>query len=73
MRMRWGTLAVESVMFTLSAMSSTCVRLFGGAPALRGKRIMRSLSVGFLADPECFDAVVLSNAFPLLEVDATAT
>lgn len=66
-------MAPKIFMFTVSAMISAFLHSFDNAPAFRGKRILRSLSVGILAGPGYSAAIVLSNAFPFFDVDVTAT
>lgn len=60
-------------MYTLSGISSACLRSFDGALALRRKGILRLLLVGLLAGPRCSTAIVLFTTFSIFEVDATAT
>lgn len=73
MHMWVGTLAAESVLFTLSVISSVFLHSLGGASALQGNRMLRSISVDLFAGPQYSAATVLSNEFYLLEVSAIVT
>lgn len=60
-------------MFTLRVISSTSLCFFGGALVLQENKILRLLLVGLFAGPGCSAAIVLSNKFPLFEIDVTVT
>lgn len=67
-----GTLATESALFSWCTMFKVSLQSFVSALALWGNRIRRSVLDGPLAGPSCFASVVLSCAFALLGVGATA-
>lgn len=73
MQMWAWTLAAVNVMFTLSVISISSQRPFGGAPAFRGSKILRFVSSGHFAGPGCSATMDLSNAPPLTIVGTTIT
>lgn len=67
------TLAVVCALFNPCVMFSASFQYFGGAPALLGNKIRRSVSLSPLASPGFSAAIDLSNVFSLFEITATAT
>lgn len=68
-----GILAAESALFNWYVIFSASLRSLGGAPALQGSKIRRSVSDGPLDISGYSAAMNLSNRLPLFEVGTSAT
>lgn len=67
------TLAMDSTMFSLWAMSYMPLWSFGGAPLLQWSINQRLVSEGPLTGPVCSAAIDLSITFPFFDIGAPTT